>query len=338
MNFFSRQKTKSPADNVKSLRDNILRLENATGEGSKKINEEISRQIAAVKAALSGESDGEPSPDIVAQVANEVYAQDLLSLMVLHLGRFDFEARKDVCNIYNILLRRQLGTRSPTVDTIATRPDIIFDTLKGYANPDIALNTGMILKEMLRYEPLARIVLYSDQFYTFPNYIENTSFGISCDALANMKETLTRHKPMVAQYLEANYDRFFAMYNTLILSSNYVTKRQSLKLLGEILLDRANYNIMTRYIGSEANLKMMMNFLRDKSKNIQFEAFHVFKVFVANPNKPPQIASILRRNKDKLLVFLKEFHNDKDDEQFNDEKQFLIHQSRPSPLSQQFYR
>lgn len=33
---------------------------------------------------------------------------------------------------------------------------------------------------------------------------------------------------------------------------------------------------------------------------------------MANPNKPPQIASILRRNKDKLLVFLKEFHNDKD--------------------------
>jgi hypothetical protein len=36
--------------------------------------------------------------------------------------------------------------------------------------------------------------------------------------------------------------------------------------------------VMTRYIASEANLKMMMNLLRDKSKNIQFEAFHVFKV------------------------------------------------------------
>lgn len=68
------------------------------------------------------------------------------------------------------------------------------------------------------------------------------------------------------------------MYNTLIVSNNYVTKRQSLKLLGEILLDRANYSIMTRYIASEANLKLMMNFLRDRSRNIQFEAFHVFKV------------------------------------------------------------
>ncbi len=62
------------------------------------------------------------------------------------------------------------------------------------------------------------------------------------------------------------------------MSTNYVTKRQSLKLLGEILLDRANYTVMTRYISNDTNLKMMMNLLRDKSKNIQFEAFHVFKV------------------------------------------------------------
>lgn len=108
---------------------------------------------------------------------------------------------------------------------------------------------------------------------------------------------------MVAEYLEKNYDRvglsplivfsrvepgqFFASFTTLILSTNYVTKRQSLKLLGEILLDRANFNVMTRYIAQEANLKMMMNMLRDKSKNIQFEAFHVFKVrrlrFSPNP-------------------------------------------------------
>ena len=46
------------------------------------------------------------------------------------------------------------------------------------------------------------------------------------------------------------------------MSSNYVTKRQSLKLLGEILLDRANFNVMTRYIANEANLKMMMNLLQ----------------------------------------------------------------------------
>jgi len=76
------------------------------------------------------------------------------------------------------------------------------------------------------------------------------------------------------------------MYTALLLSPNYVTKRQSLKLLGEILLDRTNFNVMTRYISSEDNLKMMMNLLRDKSKNIQFEAFHVFKVSLSFTNLP----------------------------------------------------
>lgn len=79
--------------------------------------------------------------------------------------------------------------------------------LARYENPDVALNTGMILREMLRHEALAKILLYSDRFYTFPDHIEKTTFGISCDAFANFKETLTRHKPMVAEYLEKNYDR-----------------------------------------------------------------------------------------------------------------------------------
>lgn len=35
---------------------------------------------------------------------------------------------------------------------------------------------------------------------------------------------------------------------------------------------------MTKYISNPDNLKLMMNMLREKSRNIQFEAFHVFKV------------------------------------------------------------
>jgi calcium binding protein 39 len=278
----------------------------------------------------------EPAPELIAQLAQETYNTDLLYHLVVHIHRLEFESRKDVVQVFNNLLRRQIGSRLPTVEYLVGKPEILFATFAGYENEDVALNTGMILKEMLRYEPLCKILLHSEQyvsraniltvcpllmvhcddcharFYQFPHYIENTTFGVSCDAYTNLKDTLTRHKPMVAEYLDKNYDRFFTSFKTLISSGNYVTKRQSLKLLGEILLDRANFNVMTRYIAEEGNLKLMMNMLRDKSKNIQFEAFHVFKVFVANPKKPPQIETILRRNKDKLLVFLKSFHNDKE--------------------------
>lgn len=53
------------------------------------------------------------------------------------------------------------------------------------------------------------------------------------------------------------------------------------------------------------------------------------QVFVANPNKPKPILDILLRNKDKLVDFLSKFHTDRsDDEQFNDEKAYLIKQIR----------
>lgn len=58
----------------------------------------------------------------------------------------------------------------------------------------------------------------------------------------------------------------------------FFSSPRSLQLLGELLLDRHNFTVMTRYISKPENLKLMMNLLRDKSPNIQFEAFHVFKV------------------------------------------------------------
>lgn len=61
-----------------------------------------------------------------------------------------------------------------------------------------------------------------------------------------MQELLSKHKTLCAEFLEANYDKIFGMYTNLLNSENYATRRQSLKLLGELLLDRANFSIMTR--------------------------------------------------------------------------------------------
>lgn len=62
-----------------------------------------------------------------------------------------------------------------------------------------------------------------------------------------------------------------------------------LQLLGELLLDRSNVNLMMRYVSDVKNLMQMMNLLKDTSRSIQFEAFHVFKVTstaVSCPHRP----------------------------------------------------
>ena len=48
---------------------------------------------------------------------------------------------------------------------------------------------------------------------------------------------------LAADFLEANFDKVFSHYQKLLHSDNYVTRRQSLKLLGELLLDRHNFSV-----------------------------------------------------------------------------------------------
>nr|KAJ3421823.1 Calcium-binding protein 39 [Polyrhizophydium stewartii] len=343
-------KAKTPAELVRGLKEAVGRLESSTdarkpslGPGrnlgpAQQANEEISKNLVAMKTVLYGDGENDPVPELVTQLSSEAINSDLLVVLVNNIQFFEFEAKKDVAQIFNNLLKRQLGSRFPTADYIGGKPDILFVLVGGqtadgllypcsYDNQDVSLNCGMILRECVRHEPLAKAVLESQQFWRFFEFVELSTFDVASDAFATFKDLLTRHKLLVARFLEARYDEFFARYTNLLNSSNYVTKRQSLKLLGELLLDRTNFAIMSKYIANPENLKLMMNLLKEKSRNIQFEAFHVFKVFVANPNKAKPILDILQKNKDKLVTYLSNFHNERaDDEQFNDEKAFLIKQ------------
>jgi hypothetical protein len=84
------------------------------------------------------------------------------------------------------------------------------------------------------------------------------------DNFYNRKEILTRHKNLSAAFLSEKYDVFFPAFNQMLETGNYVTRRQSLKLLSELLLDRSNAPSMLKYIGSVENMCLMMNLLRDE--------------------------------------------------------------------------
>jgi calcium binding protein 39 len=56
-----------------------------------------------------------------------------------------------------------------------------------YEQPVIALNCGVMLRECVRFEALAKIVLHSDAFYDFFGYVEGSTFDIASDAFATFK-------------------------------------------------------------------------------------------------------------------------------------------------------
>lgn len=281
-----------------------------------------------LRQVLYGTGEHEPKKQDVQDLSTYVHQCDLIPLLVRNLPLLEFESRKHATQIINNLIKLQMTSgKYATAEYIAEHKDVLYALLHGYEKPEIALLTGSMLRECIKHEPLARELFSTDEFYRLFSYVDLQNFEVAADAFVTFRDLMSRHKSLCAEFLDANFDKFFNVeYTRLLNSQNYVTKRQSIRLLGEILLDRSNFNVMTRYINMEDNLKIMMNLLLEKSKNIQFEAFHVFKVFVANPNKSQPIRDIFLMNRPKLLKYLQGFHKDREaeDEEFAEEKQLLL--------------
>ncbi|GFP99820.1 putative mo25-like protein at5g47540 [Phtheirospermum japonicum] len=299
MKALFKSKPKTPPDLVRQTRDLLIFIDRGAADVKESKREEkmaeLSKLIQILRQILYGDSESEPVSEACAQLTQEFLKEDTLRLLIKCLPKLNLEARKNATQIVANLQRQQVQCRLIACDYLEKNLDLMDILIEGYANTDLALHYGTMLRECIRHQSVAR------------------------------SELLTRHKSTVADFLAINYDWFFAEYNSKLLeSNNYITRRHSVKLLGDILLDRSNSAVMVRYVSSRDNLRILMNLLRESSKSIQVEAFHVFKLFAANQNKPPDIVNILVANRNKLLRLFADFKTDREDEQFEADKALVI--------------
>jgi len=219
---------------------------------------------------------------------------------------------------------------------------------------DVILHCGSMYRSCFRHANLyGQLVVTTRRVerFVFP-FIDRAllpNFDVSSDAMESLKLVITagaacndndsatsidtnsqqKMAELVASFLTRDYEAVWDQrFNPKLLSSeaNYMTKRIALQILSTVLLTRSNYNIMIRYVNSRTNLILVMTLLRHTSNHITLDAFHVFKVFVANPNKIPEVEKILKDNSQKLCTYLETLHYDKEasDQQFADEKKLII--------------
>ncbi|PHT49067.1 putative-like protein [Capsicum baccatum] len=324
-----KSKPKTPVELVRSTRDLVMYIQRSHSDVRESKREEkmmeLGKTIRELKCVLYGNGQSEPVSDACSQLTQEFFREDTLRLLINVLPKLNLEARKDATQVVANLQRQQVQSRLIACDYLEANIDLMDILVTGYENTDMALHYGTMLRECIRHQSVARYVLEPVHVKKFFDYIQLPNFDIAADAAATFKELLTRHKSTVAEFLSKNYDWFFAEYNSKLLeSSNYITRRQAIKLLGDILLDRSNSAVMTRYVSSRDNLRILMNLLRESSKSIQIEAFHVFKLFAANKNKPSDIVNILVANRSKLLRLFADFKTEKEDEQFEADKAQVV--------------
>ncbi|XP_024987885.1 putative MO25-like protein At5g47540 isoform X4 [Cynara cardunculus var. scolymus] len=323
-----KSKPKTPVDLVRQTRDLLIFVDlNPETRESKREEKfaELGKLLRELKQILYGNSEAEPVSEACARLTQEFFRENTLCLLIICLPKLNLEARKDATQVVANLQRQQVQSRLIACDYLEANIDLMDILVSGYEDTDMALHYGAMLRECIRHQSVARYVLESEHIKKFFNFIQLPNFDIAADAAATFKELMTRHKSTVAEFLSKNYDWFFAEYNSKLLESpNYITRRQAIKLLGDMLLDRSNSAVMTRYVSSRDNLRILMNLLRESSKSIQIEAFHVFKLFAANQRKPADIIGILVANRSKLLRLFADFKPDKEDEQFEADKAQVV--------------
>jgi calcium binding protein 39 len=226
---------------------------------------------------------------------------------------------------------------------VSGRADMIDKMVEGFEVADYSpesgqcLHTGAMLQVIVRNDPsTAKYVLdnyvwkFLSEFVKIPSFdVQVLSFDTLRDLLLRAtddgSQTLLRDnaakfindqwEPSLAEIRKSipgckpPYNRFFSNLNTLMVSKDHFTVKQTVKLMQNVLYDprKATFETMLAYVGDARNLKVAMNLLRDDATSIQFEGFHLFKVFVLNPNCPNIIKCVLARNKEKLCQYLEGF-------------------------------
>lgn len=321
-NLFKSKKPRAPLEIVRETRELLSCIEAGPDNADPIKLEQLDVNIRDIKSILYGIDEFEPVPEACAQITEEFFSDDTMRLLILGLRKLNFEARKDATRVIANLQRQPVQSRLIASTYLEDNLDLIDQLITGYEDPAVSLHFGGMLRECIRHQNVARYILKSEEHMKkFFDYINLPNFEVASDAATIFKELMTRHKSTVAEFLTENFTWFFDEFNSKLLgSANYMTRRHSVKLLGDILLDRSNSGTMIRYVSSKDNMRVLMNLLRESHKSIQIDAFHVFKLFVANQNKPADIVNILFANRTKLLRFFQDFNTDKEDETFEADK------------------
>jgi hypothetical protein len=165
-------------------------------------------------------AETEATPEQVYQLVHGMIEEDLLYQLAVNLWRLPFEARKDTQVIFSSAFRFRPATASPKSDPVAlswvvnNRPQVLIELCKCYDHKESATPAGSVLREVLKSEAAAAIILYDDGeeqgssakgimgidqdraqsgngvFWRFFDWIDKSSFEVAADAFTTFRASL----------------------------------------------------------------------------------------------------------------------------------------------------
>lgn len=162
-------------------------------------------------------TESEPGPDQIYQLVLSIIEEDLLYLLAVYLHKLPFEARKDTQVILSYVFRFRPPTAPPKNEPPALayvldkRPQVLVELCRGYDHKESSTPAGTVLREVLKNEAAAAIILYDDGdvpgssargeagivrdrpqsgngvFWAFFDWIDKSSFEVAADAFTTFR-------------------------------------------------------------------------------------------------------------------------------------------------------
>eukprot|EP00931_Biecheleriopsis_adriatica_P042805 TRINITY_DN2441_c0_g2_i1.p1 TRINITY_DN2441_c0_g2~~TRINITY_DN2441_c0_g2_i1.p1 ORF type:complete len:412 (-),score=81.33 TRINITY_DN2441_c0_g2_i1:299-1429(-) len=338
----SSKKATATEDAARKLSDNVElllarpRWDECRTDSDKELYKDVQKQLHTILdllKELSRDENGEPSVQTLKakqkykNTIKEFVAADLPVRLLAQLTSLEFEVRKTVISVCCALLWHGLPEEVSTqvLGYLRCHPSVFHLLAERYSDEEAALHCGVVLRSFLRHADLVDAFLSSGKVFELVRHARNSCINIAFDAIDTLHMVMLTHAKVSGPWLLANFEEFFALFNPLLECEDYFVERQALTLLTGILMDKRFQQVMIVYVSSDRNLQIVMNLLLDDSAIIQAQAFHVFKLFVVNPQKPKSIQQILVKNKEKLVTLLESLHPVwSDDESFVGDQQKVI--------------
>jgi len=276
--------------------------------------------------------------------------QTLVGHLIDRVWCFKGDAQRNFVQCIGFIIHYR-NSESTEEDIFSTWPEsrvdlllqkVIHELINANTETNIATFSS-ILKKMIEHDSIHHSVIHSEArgplFECIFNRAKLTNFVITTEAFTLLEEILNQNQKRSAAWMLDNYDEFMQEYITLVEHEEFVVQRQALRLLCDILEAKAFRRVMLKFVASKPYLKKIMVLLNNEQDVIAFETFHVFKLFLGNPKKHPDVYSTLFKNKEPLRTFLEGFQSERtEDEGFLKTKNTLLDVLRNMEVSPDEYR
>lgn len=332
-----------PNEVVKKLSQELATLNGQSSVTLLISDEDLNRLETYLAAACAGTTGNvyikkQPKPEEIEKCLSNAISSDLLIHMARTVHILPAETRRIISAIWGYMLKLENPKshstsglfQRPMVEYLGSHTQSIDSLFASYGtNPNgngADVTVGVMIRDATRYQKMVQYILTKGLIFDLFPILTSKNFDVSSDAFQTMKEILVNHKEVSSPWLSSHFDQFFKEYMKLISQEgnskvDYVLVRQCLSILSAILLDRKFMETMLQFVNQDVYLKEILMLLSNPSKVVQFEAFHIFKIFAANPKKTPKITKILHLNMERIVKILNQIDQDRlDDPEFKQDK------------------